>query len=252
MPFSLASNREKTYCKGKNKAGEDCGIYWGLDSEGFCQHHYHICRGFKPNDQPCGSYQKRDGSGYCSFRHNPLLNGDITKPILFRLDDLRKNKGDVILEYRDNKDIHTGDEIKDLSDFHLDHLTECQMFSCGVDSITKTGTSFSQMKSNLIGFCREYIVSTDDNLGFTESQLNIHKAKGITGYIEDLKSGKKTSELVKYLIKSDIDRRTSGTIRKNLYKSTHHCIGLLEYEQPLHSEMMEQLQNDIVNLKLKE
>ena len=160
-----------------------------------------VCQGIKRNGTKCKAF-KRKGLDFCCPEHDPAKE-PTTDPLDFRFTNLRKNRMDSVLEYRNNMDLYSDEKIdmkKDARRLHLDHHVELNLGRDAYDSLKGNGMKSQdaeRLKSNIkVTFNKNF------NLSFTDETVNMKKTAAMQNFADAYKTDNLKGGLEDYVLES--------------------------------------------------
>jgi hypothetical protein len=204
---------------------------------------------------------KADSYDYCCTAHDPQFAA-ASDPGKYRIKDIHKAKQDVVLEYRGNKDIYSGDVYTTAispKDDQLNHVLELHTVRDCRDAIKKSGTGFDERMKLFDVQLRDHVVNEKQNLGFTSKLINAEKFRSVFNFAEDYKWScvAEGQGLVYYLDNREGMSRTkwrkaATAIQGEMVVSYDFVCDQLHEEDAIESEMMSAMHNMfITGMKLK-
>lgn|SRR3989344_2128047 len=256
---------QKMRCLGFVKSkGRQCLLTAG--SNGYCRFHFPICAGFTRSGKKCNAQVRNaqarstDASLYCRPDHDPTHIRS-TDPSIFRVANLRSTRQNVVLEYRDGRDVYTDRVITPvgLRSMELDHALELHLFRDVFDTTTKYIPEYTHDKS-ITGQLAEtikHLANEKENLNFTSPAINQLKFDALYDYSTQYNAGNSMPSLVSFLNMDKPDgiqlsRKVTCHIQEEMLSGYDHlCSGML-HEVPLFESYEKNLHDlVIVSMKLK-
>lgn len=201
-----------------------------------------------------------DGSLYCRPDHDPAYTRS-TDPAIFRMPNLRTSRRDVVLEYRDGRDMYT-DRLFNQS-MELDHALELHMLrdtfdmsmqQCGRQSGGVTDAATDAATSDLAVTLKQ-LANAKENLNFTSPAINQLKFEALYDYSGQYKAGQDMPSLVSFLNKDSdtgiqLSRKVTSRIQEGILSAYDHICGGMRHEVPVFDFFEHQL-HDLVVVKMQ-
>lgn len=226
---------------------------------GRCEFHSRkLCKGIKVNGEECKMrIPIKDIAEYCCTQHDPKYKTSVSTDT-FRLHNLRDQMKTVVLEYRSNQDIYTGEQVTPLDltpAFELDHVLELQ---CIRDCFHNVSLNVNTKTNEELINTMKDIVNRKENLGFTGKAMNKLKFEAVYSFCEEYKMNpNQVDNLVSYLNNQKSDRvngwrKAVTLIEKEITTSYDYITDNLRIEDNLEEQMMTEMHDMfIVGMKLK-
>lgn len=216
-----------------------------------CEYHGPKCCGNKRDGTKCGSRATAQFNWlYCREDHVPFLPTS-TPTDVFRCEDLRTTRGNIVKEYRSHRDVYTDRSIK--PSYEIDHVVELHLVRDAFDKVKPKGTSVRAQKECLRDTLK-VAANAMENLAYTSPSINNRKFKAIYAFQEDYRDNKGLQSeqgLFPYLQEDGrLSRSVSRNIQKELLASSDKFVEALRDEDPLQAQVMDSIDRNFTAMKL--
>jgi hypothetical protein len=135
--------------------------------------------------------------------------------------------GQMVLEYRDHKNVYTNEHIQTLRGMELDHVLEIHLLTGVISHMKLT----DKPRKQLICELKERVVNEFENLAFTTQDINYKKFKACDAFYQEYVLDKHNENgIFPYLVEANAGGRFSRSVSRRIREEIVSSYDALSYK----------------------